>query len=613
MTDLNPTVADKIIASCIDEEQSFSVIAGAGSGKTTSLIEALKKIREKHGPILRKNGQKVICITYTNRAVRVISSRLKFDELYYVTTLHGFLWAEVSRFQTALREGLIKSIIPAHIEKAQKDDNGGNSKKAQKAREKVQRLEYELQKLEKDNPLVKYEETIVSDYSKCILNHDDVIDISSYIISNKVLLQKGLGFKYPYIFVDEAQDTFPQVMNALNMVCSRGGLPIVGYFGDPMQQIYDQRAGEFYGPDGAKKIKKKENFRCSVAVINLLNKFRTDVQQIPAGENAQIEGSVEITVARAPNPEGPRRTYTQEQLTIVSEIYNNAIEKWEWNNIEHVKNLFLARQMIARRLKFIDLHRLFTGEYSSSRSQSDYEDGSHYLLKPFIDGIYLLIHSAEKGDVRRIIEVLHARSPAFRNEGTNKGKSLKFMLDKAMQHVSKLRELWCDRNVKDILEYCKDNEVISISEKLSAQLNRDEREEFIPGNEDHQKDKGDWLADAFFRMSCEEIGNYIGFLDEKSPYSTQHGSKGEEYKNVIVVIDDVEASWNSYSFGKVLTPETAGEPTPRQDELTRRLAYVCFSRAEVDLRILFFSQKPEEAGRELVNSGLFLQEQISYI
>ena len=136
MPDLRPTEADIKIAKCIGEEKSFAVIAGAGSGKTTSLIEALKKIRETQGRQLREHGQNVVCITYTNRAVDVISSRLGFDPLYTVTTLHGFLWGEVSRFQAPLREALVEHVIPAHIVKQQKDDNGGDSKKAIAARKK---------------------------------------------------------------------------------------------------------------------------------------------------------------------------------------------------------------------------------------------------------------------------------------------------------------------------------------------------------------------------------------------------------------------------------------------------------------------------------------------
>ena len=613
MPDLQPTKADIEIANCIDEKTSFTVIAGAGSGKTTSLIEALKKIRETQGRQLRERGQKVVCITYTNRAVGVISSRLGFDELYAVTTLHGFLWGEVSRFQAPLREALVEHVIPAHIEKAQQDDNGGDSKKAIAARKKVERLRAELAELVENSPPVKYEETTVSNYSKCVLNHDDIIDVASHLITTKPMLQKGLGFKYPYIFVDEAQDTFPQVMAALNSVCAREGLPIIGYFGDPMQQIYDKRAGDFAGPDGSVAISKQENFRCSVSVINLLNKFRDDVEQFPAGKNADVLGSVEITIAQAPDPEGPRKTYTPEQLDHVSSMFHRALENWEWQDIASVKKLFLARQMIARRLNFSRLHRLFTGVYSSSRSQSDYEDGTHYLLKPFVEGIYPILSALAKSDPRGVLEVLRQTSPTFSPVGVNKGNSLKQMLGRADEFSQQLAELWDGATTKEILKYCEDSTLLQFSDRLSSQLGRDAREDFDADNEDHQRDKGDWLADEFFKMDCSEIGPYVDFLDENSPFSTQHGSKGEEYPNVLVMIDDIEASWNTYSFGKTLTPATVGDPTERQAELTRKLAYVCFSRAEVNLRILFFSLNPESAGRELIDRGLFKEDQISYI
>jgi len=613
MPDLQPTEADIQIAKCIGEETSFAVIAGAGSGKTTSLIEALKKIRETQGRQLRERSQKVVCITYTNRAVGVISSRLGFDELYAVTTLHGFLWGEVSRFQVPLREALAEHVVPARIEKAQQDDNGGNSIRAIAARKKVERLRAELAELVENNPPVKYEETTVSDYSKCVLNHDDIIDVASHLIATKPMLQKGLGFKYPYIFVDEAQDTFPQVMAALNLVCARDGLPIIGYFGDPMQQIYDKRAGDFAGPEGSLAISKQENFRCSVSVINLLNKLRSDVEQFPAGKNADVLGSVKITIAQAPDPEGPRKTYTPEQLDHVSGMFHQALENWEWQDIASVKKLFLARQMIARRLNFSKLHRLFTGVYSSSRSQSEYEDGTHYLLKPFTEVIYPLLSALAKSDSKGVLEILRQTSPAFSPVGINKGKSLKQMLGRADELSRQLAELWDGATTKVILKYCEDSTLLQLSDRLSSQLRRDAREDFDADNEDHQRDKGDWLADEFFAMDCREIGPYVDFLDENSPFSTQHGSKGEEYPNVLVVIDDIEASWNTYSFGKTLTPTTAGDPTERQAELTRKLAYVCFSRAEVNLRILFFSLNPENAGRELIDRGLFTEEQISYI
>lgn len=609
---LKPTKADNEIAACIDGEISFSVIAGAGSGKTTSLVEALKRIKDLHGRELKKNGQRIVCITYTNRAVEVISSRLGYDELFLVSTLHRFLWPEVVRFQNAIREALCAVIIPRQIEKARRDDNGGSSQRAQKARAKLERLSLELDAL-KEEPLVRYEEATISDYSKCVLNHDDVIDVASYLISNEPILQKGLGFKYPYIFVDEAQDTFPQVMDALNSICLGEGLPIIGYFGDPMQQIYDGRAGHFSGPEGASVISKEENFRCSTSVIDFLNGFRGDLQQVPGGRNAEIEGSVLITVVQAPNPDGPRNTYSANQLNDVTAKFSEAVDLWEWKDNPAVKNLFLARRMIARRLGFIKLHELFTGSYSSSRSQSDYEDGTHYLLKPFVDGIFPLVHASRSGNVKKTIETLRKISPAYADDGSNRDKSLRDMLDRASLHSKALEDMWGSSTLREILAYCRDNALYPLSERLVYQLDRDPREDFDETSDEHQREKGDWLADELFKIGAEQLEMYIDFLDESSAFSTQHGVKGEEYEDVLVVIDDVEASWNAYSFSKVLTPGVAGEPTERQRELTEKLAYVCFSRAEINLRILLFSSDAGAAGKEMIGRGLFGKDQVSYL
>lgn len=609
---LKKTEADKKISACIDSETSFSVIAGAGSGKTTSLVEALKRIREKHGREIRKNGQRVVCITYTNRAADVISSRLGFDDLFFVSTLHGFLWGEIFRFQGAIRETLYDVIIPLHVEKAHKDDNGGASQKAKKARGKIERLGREMEAL-KENPRVTYEETTISDYSKCVLNHDDVIDIASCLISNKPVLRKGVGFKYPYIFVDEAQDTFPQVMDALNAICSERGLPIIGYFGDPMQQIYDKRAGAFSGPEGAAVIQKEENFRCSTSVIDLLNNFRTDLQQVPGEVNAESKGSVLITIAQAPNPSGPRNTYTAGQLDDVTAKFAHAVEVWGWEGNPSMKYLFLARRMIARRLGFVKLHELFTGPYSSSRAQSDYEDGTHYLLKPFIDEIFQLVQASRSGNEKKIIETLRKASPAYADDGENKEKSLRDMLALALKHSQALEDMWATSTVRKIIRYCRDNALYPVSERLAYQLDRGPRGEFNADREDHQREKGDWLADEYFKLGADEVERYIGFIDKNSPFSTQHGVKGEEYENVLVMIDDVEAAWNAYSFSKVLTPRVAGEPTARQRDLTENLAYVCFSRAEVNLRVLLFSSDAVLAGEELVERGLFREDQVSYL
>ena len=55
------TQADKDVEACLDGEISFALIAG--SGKTSSLIDALEWVREHKGKALRQTGQCVACIT----------------------------------------------------------------------------------------------------------------------------------------------------------------------------------------------------------------------------------------------------------------------------------------------------------------------------------------------------------------------------------------------------------------------------------------------------------------------------------------------------------------------------------------------------------------------
>ena len=46
------------------------MIAGAGSGKTTSLVKALDYIAKTQGERLKRQSQRVACITYTKVAER---------------------------------------------------------------------------------------------------------------------------------------------------------------------------------------------------------------------------------------------------------------------------------------------------------------------------------------------------------------------------------------------------------------------------------------------------------------------------------------------------------------------------------------------------------------
>jgi DNA helicase-2/ATP-dependent DNA helicase PcrA len=603
------TKADTEIKECIDENRSFSVIAGAGSGKTQSLLTALSHIRDSKAGVLRKNDQKILCITYTNRAVEVIFSRLNFDDIFYGSTLHSFLWTVVKRFSTDIRKSLIDHHIPAQIAKKQEDDNGGSSKKAVTAREKIASLKEDIISLQGVKTFSYSESSTFSNYSEGQLSHDDIISIAGHLITNNLILQKIMAQKYPYIFVDEAQDTFPEIVTALNTLCSGSRLPIVGYFGDPVQQIYDKRAGDFTGPEGFKRIKKEENFRCSTSVINLLNAFRKDIQQVPAGDASQIEGSVEIRLVAAEQPEGPRKRYTDEQIDRASDKFNDALRIWGLQENKETKYLFLVRQMIAKRLGFGTLQDLFTGPYASTQAQEDYESGEHFLLKPFIKVLSPLLIAYKADSRKEVLDILRKSSPTFNPKGRNARRTLREMRDLAKSLVEELSGRWTSQSIREILLFCQSNEIIEVSERLSLHLER------TPCTEDydddlHAIDKEDWLVDEFFNMPPAEIEPYAAFISDNTPYSTQHGVKGEEYKNVVVVYDDIEAAWNLYSFTKMLVPELAGNPTEGQFDRSTRLAYVSFSRAVENLRILLFTPDPKGTKKILIEKSLFREDQV---
>lgn len=608
MNDKIETVADIAVRAHIDTHRSFALVAGAGSGKTTSLIEALERVRASEGIGLRQNGQRIACITFTRRAVQVISERLDFDELYLVSTLHGFLWAQLSRFHADIREALRRGRIPALILKEKEKDKGGNSRTAIEARAKAARYENELANL--DIVLTfKYEDATWGDYATGQLGHDDIIEIASYLFEHNATFRRIIGLRFPYMFVDEAQDTFPGIVSGLNKVCAGEGLPIVGYFGDPWQQIYEGSAGAFGPPENGSTITKTENFRCSQSVIRLLNSFRGDVEQYPAGQNKDCEGSVRFRLVRAEVPELPRNRYSEDQVTRALAKMDTALADWGWAGRVDVVKLFLANQMIARRMGFTSLNRLFNGEYASSRASEAFDAGEHLLLVPLIKTAHPLIVAHAAKDSRAIINILRRYSPAFAIDGVNADLTLKAMVETSLSLVEQLDELWKAGTIGEVLRFCIDKQLVVAPSRLTDHLAREPRTEAYD-EEMNSLDKGDWLADTLFAMTTEEIAAYGSFVAKNTPYSTQHGVKGEQYPKVMVVYDDLEAAWNLYNFSKTLTPATAGEPTEGQKNRGQRLAYVSFSRAEEDLRVLLFTSDPEASRKELMDRGLLAPDQI---
>ena len=98
------------IFNCIDNHNSWCLKAGAGSGKTYSLVETIKYIISKKGKSIIENNQKIVCITYTNVAANELKNRVGLNDFIIISTIHDFVWNIIKNYQSQLKKYVIADI-----------------------------------------------------------------------------------------------------------------------------------------------------------------------------------------------------------------------------------------------------------------------------------------------------------------------------------------------------------------------------------------------------------------------------------------------------------------------------------------------------------------------
>lgn len=96
--------------------KSFFLFAGAGSGKTHSLVKILQKYKNDYGQNLKSLNKQIAIITYTNAACNEIKARLDYDDTFWVSTIHSFVWNLVKPYQKDIKKWVIENISKEIIE-----------------------------------------------------------------------------------------------------------------------------------------------------------------------------------------------------------------------------------------------------------------------------------------------------------------------------------------------------------------------------------------------------------------------------------------------------------------------------------------------------------------
>jgi DNA helicase-2/ATP-dependent DNA helicase PcrA len=607
------TEADLTLRSCLDESpvRSFIMVAGAGSGKTTSLVKALSHLASAKGDGLRRRGQRIACITYTEVAVGEIRSDIGATSLFHVSTIHSFLWTIVSPFQNDLSMW-VRERIEQKIQEA--NEKLAKPRTQARTREKLtldlERYGQQLVSLER---VTRFTYGTGSDYANGILGHDDVLRAGSDLIEQRPLLRSLVAKLFPYVFVDESQDTNPKFVAALRQIeGSVGDEFCLGFFGDPMQKIYLDGIGGIVAGQGWTNISKPENFRCPQRVLQVVNRIRAEADGLEQirGRTTIRDGVMEPVQGTARLFILPADEHRTEHLALVRRWLARVNEDPLWledGSDADVRMLVLVHRMAARRLGFPNIYAALNDGAPSSL-KNGLLDGTAWVLRPFLTFVLPLIMASRAGKSFDVIALLRVHSPLFSNNllENQDAAPLLLHLRKSLAHLNAMLESGSVSTVREVLSFINDQNLAYLDERFVEHLVDPE----APETED---DSELTSVAAFLDSHASELWGYRDYFEGNSPFATQQGVKGAEFKRVLAVLDDEESDYNLFSYGKYfgITPLSERDMENLQQgqdsvvDRTRRLFYVCCSRAVQDLAVVMFVPDVAVAKKVIIEKYLF--------
>jgi DNA helicase II / ATP-dependent DNA helicase PcrA len=206
--DIASRKALEAVYACLEAGESFRLEAGAGAGKTYSLVKALRFLIERHQKTMPRRSQKIACITFTNVAKDEIEARTDRSPSVQCDTNHGFCWSLISGFQRQLRE--LVAAMPAWQERIA-EAGGTLGERA---------VEYSLGHRSIGNHQVS-------------LHHDDVLPLTIKLMEN-IKFRRLMTDRYPIILIDEYQDTDADWMEAIKAhFLGQPGSPLFGFTSSP--------------------------------------------------------------------------------------------------------------------------------------------------------------------------------------------------------------------------------------------------------------------------------------------------------------------------------------------------------------------------------------------
>ena len=602
---LNDDKIDSQLQNYVSKEgkKSFFLFAGAGSGKTRSLVKLLAYIESTWGDTLTKEHRQVAVITYTNAATDEIIRRLEFSPILHVSTIHSFLWDVIKTFQVDIKKYYLQR-LQNNIDEIEAKLANPRSRSYNSNLEKCEY--YKNQKSEKEK-IKRFIYNPNGDNLKTnSLNHQDVIDIGIKMITENNVLQRIIVQQYPFMMIDESQDTKSGLVDALFKIQQNFSEDFtLGFIGDIKQRIYaDGKVGiKDMIPDEWEQPTKIMNYRCAKRIVELANKI-----------SAQIDASLQQPRKNA--PEGYVRLFLIENKdglnkqsieAKVCEIMEQVTSDNQWRS--DVKVLTLEHRMAAVRLGFKDFYELF---YNVPKYKMSFLQGEIPEMSLFSNNLFPLLTMIKGGNEAGVLTLLKKTSPLLEavedKDYPSTLKEIKTVIDcfKTMNPF--------EMKVSDIISFVHKKKLFTLPAIILEALNAN-------GNvsEDDTPEFKAWVE--AMQMPLVQIKMYDDYVNDRTSYATHQGVKGLEFPRVMVLIDDNEAKGYTFSYDKLFEVVPLSPTDIKNRELgkentidrTSRLFYVTCTRAKESLAIVMYTSDPGKAKETAINNDWFTEKEIQMI
>jgi len=597
---------------------SFFLFAGAGSGKTRSLVNALNYLAKTYRDTLRLRGRQVAVITYTNAACDEIVRRTEYDPLFVVCTIHSFAWSQIQGFNTDIRAWLKGNLQREVADLLVEEKKGRPGTKASVARQA--QIDSKQRRLERLDDIKTFTYNPNGDNKeRNSLNHSEVIKIFSTFLSTKPLMQRMFVEKFPFLLIDESQDTNRALIDALFAVQhTHADRFCLGLIGDTMQRIY---------PDGKERIEsempkswatpeKKLNHRCPRRIVRLINQIRDGAdnhKQEPRDDRP--EGWVRLFVF--PVDVSDKRALEQRVRNYMAELTGDQ----SWTSASKCKVLTLEHHMAAKRMGFL---KMFEALASIDEYRTSFLDGSFAPTRFFTHLVLPLVTAQQKGDKFAVAKLVRENSPLLSKESLKGNEMPLAQLRAAQAAIDSLMALWANSEptCAAVVASIAATNLFAIPDSLKAALAAKHAEPGVAPDDENADPVSDQIAALITFLDCafSEIAPYAAYVAHEAPFDTHQGVKGLEFERVMVLMDDEEARGFLFGYDKLLGAKapTAADIKNVQEgretsiDRTRRLFYVTCSRTSSSLVLVTYSPDPAAVRAHVTANEWFATDEVLF-